>query len=71
MDSCLCSAQESIAPANAHRSVLAAATATVAANSAVMAPTHATRAGGQLYEAASIGFIRASRYTPAVTIVAA
>ncbi len=47
------------------------ATATKAAASAVMAPVQAMRSGTQSAEAAMIGFTRLSRYTPAVTMVAA
>ena len=47
------------------------ATAIVAANRAVKAPTHATIVGAQSAAAASIGFMRVIKKTPAVTIVAA
>src|SRR5437667_709263 len=46
-------------------------TATVAANSAVMAPTHAMTCGIHVYVCTSNGDTRTMRYTPEVTIVAA
>ena len=47
------------------------ASAIVAANSAVIAPTQAIVVGTQSYDAAITGLMRISRNTPPVTIVAA
>ena len=47
------------------------ASAIVAANSAVTAPTMAITIGAQVYASCSTGLIRTIRNTPAVTIVAA
>ena len=47
------------------------ATAIVAANNAVAAPTHAMTIGAHSYEACSTGLIRVIRNTPDVTMVAA
>src|SRR5690349_3853517 len=46
-------------------------TAIVAANSAVIAPTHATTCGIHVYVCGSRGETRTMRYTPEVTMVAA
>ena len=47
------------------------ATAMVAANNAVMAPTQAISEGAHAADSAIIGLTRVSKYTPEVTIVAA
>ena len=47
------------------------ATAMLAANSAVIAPTHAMISGAQSHAYSSTGLTRTMRNTPAVTIVAA